>query len=48
MQLIATGKWSKSQKEWKMIVALRRPQIDGNAPRTPGNRPAQPRKKSDR
>jgi hypothetical protein len=23
MQLIATGKWSKDEKRWKMVVALR-------------------------
>ncbi len=25
MQVIATGKWSKAEKRWKMVVALRRP-----------------------
>jgi hypothetical protein len=30
MQLIATGKWSKAEKRWKMVVALRRP--PGSAP----------------
>jgi len=25
MQLVATGKWSKTEKRWKMLVALRRP-----------------------
>ncbi len=25
MQIIATGKWSKAEKRWKMVVALRRP-----------------------
>lgn len=25
MQLIATGKWSKANKRWTMLVALRRP-----------------------
>lgn len=25
MQLMATGKWSKVEKRWKMLVALRRP-----------------------
>ncbi len=24
MQVIATGKWSKAEKRWKMVVALRR------------------------
>jgi len=24
MELIATGKWSKADKRWKMVVALRR------------------------
>jgi len=23
MQLIATGKWSKDEKRWRMVVALR-------------------------
>ena len=23
MQIIATGKWSKADKEWKMVLALR-------------------------
>jgi hypothetical protein len=30
MQVIATGKWSKAEKRWKMVVALRRP--PGSAP----------------
>jgi hypothetical protein len=25
MQLIATGKWSKAEKRWNLLVALRRP-----------------------
>lgn len=25
MQLLATGKWSKAEKRWKMLVALHRP-----------------------
>jgi len=25
MRVIATGKWSKAEKRWKMVVALRRP-----------------------
>lgn len=25
MHLIATGKWSKEEKRWKMVVALRPP-----------------------
>jgi len=25
MQIIATGKWSKVEKRWNMLVALRRP-----------------------
>lgn len=25
MQLMATGRWSKADKRWKMLVALRRP-----------------------
>jgi hypothetical protein len=31
MQVVATGKWSKAEKRWKMVVALRRP---------PGSTPA--------
>jgi hypothetical protein len=36
MQLIATGKWSKSLKHWTMIVAMRRP---FKAPHPAPNRP---------
>jgi hypothetical protein len=25
MQLIATGKWSKAEKRWNLLVALRQP-----------------------
>lgn len=25
MQVIATGKWSKTLKQWSMVVAIRRP-----------------------
>lgn len=25
MQILATGKWSKAEKRWKMLVTLRRP-----------------------
>lgn len=39
MQLIATGKWSKTLKRWQMVVALRRPAKDAPAGR-PANRPA--------
>ena len=30
MQVVAIGKWSKAEKRWKMVVALRRP--PGSAP----------------
>lgn len=30
MQVVAIGKWSKAEKRWKMVVALRRPL--GSAP----------------
>jgi len=33
VQLIATGKWSKVERQWKMVVALRRPASD--RPRSP-------------
>ncbi len=33
MQVIAVGKWSKEDKRWKMLVALRRP--GGSPPTTP-------------
>ncbi|MFQ5665543.1 MAG: hypothetical protein ACE5I7_03845 [Candidatus Binatia bacterium] len=33
MQLIATGKWSKADKRWKMVVALRRPAPDASRSR---------------
>jgi len=28
MQILATGKWSKAEKRWKMLVALRRPVVN--------------------
>ncbi len=38
MQVIATGKWSKAEKRWRMVVALRRPV--GEAAASPGTKPA--------
>ena len=28
MQLIASGKWSKAENRWQMVVALRRPVVN--------------------
>jgi hypothetical protein len=42
MQLFATGKWSKVDKRWHMIVALRRPASnpgDAAGPKPPAHRP---------
>lgn len=39
MQLIATGKWSKTLKRWQMVVAIRRPAKDAPTARRP-TRPA--------
>jgi len=30
MQVIATGKWSRTEKQWKMLVAFRRPTTDAS------------------
>jgi hypothetical protein len=35
MQLIATGKWSKDEKRWRMIVALRPAARNANGLRMP-------------
>lgn len=32
-QLIATGKWSKDEKRWRMVVALRAAGRKANGPR---------------
>lgn len=32
MQILATGKWSKAEKRWKMLVSLRRPTANPAAP----------------
>jgi hypothetical protein len=40
MQVMATGKWSKADKRWKMLVALRR--LAGNPP-APASEPRQRR-----
>lgn len=40
MQVIATGKWSKTLKRWQMVVALRRPAKDAAGRRPPTPRPA--------
>jgi len=37
MQLMATGKWSKADKRWNMVVAMRRPA--GTAPVASAARP---------
>ncbi len=44
MELIATGKWSKADKRWNMVVALRRA-VRGLAhpPAKPSERPASSR-----
>jgi hypothetical protein len=39
MQILATGRWSKAEKRWKMLVALRRP-VASPATVTPEQRPA--------
>jgi len=46
MKVIATGKWSKADKEWKMVLAMHRPLTRSSvpAPRAPG-RPVQPPKR---
>lgn len=31
MQVLATGKWSKQQKRWSMVVAIRRPEKQASA-----------------
>ncbi len=38
MQILATGKWSKAEKRWKMLVALRRKAVDQCTP-APEQRP---------
>lgn len=40
-QVIATGKWSKTLKNWTMVVAIRRPGKEtatGRPPKRPGKR----------
>ncbi len=32
MQVIAVGKWSKAVRDWKMVVALRRPVASTSSP----------------
>ena len=41
MQVIATGKWSKSDEDWQMVVALRRPPL--RVPRSPTRTPDRPK-----
>jgi len=42
MQVLATGKWSKEQKRWSMVVAIRRP---GKAAPPTDRKPQTPAKK---
>jgi hypothetical protein len=51
MQLIAMGKWSKADKRWNMVVALRRPISGASDSQAVIRRPKstqRPHKKSDR
>jgi hypothetical protein len=48
MKLFATGKWSKEQKRWSMVVAIRRPgkEVASNrrkADDSAGTKPQRPR-----
>lgn len=48
MKLFATGKWSKEQKRWSMVVAIRKPGRGAAATRrvtddTSANKPKRPR-----
>jgi hypothetical protein len=45
MQLVATGKWSKEQKRWLMVVAMRRQSAaQTTRPGTSAKRPTRPKK----
>ena len=46
MQFFAKGKWSKADKRWNMVVALRRPVGDtsGSSAAHPGRRKSTPQK----
>lgn len=35
MQVIAMGRWSKSEKEWKTVVAMRRPASAAQSAKSP-------------
>ncbi len=40
MKLFATGKWSKEQKRWSMVVAIRKPGRDAAATRRVTDEPS--------
>lgn len=41
MKVFATGKWSKEQKRWSMVVAIRRPGREVAAARRVADTPAE-------
>ena len=43
MKVFATGKWSKVQKRWSMVVAIRRPGREVAAVRRSGEESTEPR-----
>lgn len=45
MKLIAIGKWSKADKRWNMVVALRKPGGSPAAPATQSGRRTSSRQK---
>ena len=38
MQVIAMGRWSKAEKQWKTVVTMRRPAAGKGTPATRGER----------
>lgn len=41
-QVIATGKWSKTLKNWQMVVAIRRPGKEASGTQPTGRRGPRP------